>query len=69
MMHKRNDSGFSNTFENFYYIAGFSLSVVYRINSKLIFYDQKNVIKIWSEPLMYFTSFYDNNTSTLLSLF
>jgi hypothetical protein len=46
-MHKLNDSSFSNTFEDFYYIAGFfSLFVVYRINSKLIFYDQKNIINI-----------------------
>jgi hypothetical protein len=47
----------------------FSLSVVYIINSKLISCDQKNVIKIWSKPLMYFTSSFDNNASALLSLF
>jgi hypothetical protein len=49
MMHKCNGNSFSNTFEDFYYIADFfSLSVVYRINSKLIFSYQKNIIKIWS---------------------
>jgi hypothetical protein len=71
MMHKCNGNSFSNTFEDFYYIAGayFPLSVVYIINSKLIFFDQKNVIKIWSKPLMYFTSSFDNNASALLSLF
>jgi hypothetical protein len=71
MMQKHNGNSFSNTFEDFYYIVGFffSLSVVYRINSKLIFYDQKKFIKMWSKPLMYFTSFFDNNASTLLSLF
>jgi hypothetical protein len=39
-MHERNGNSFSKTFEDFYYIAGFlSLSVVYIINSKLIFCD------------------------------
>jgi hypothetical protein len=70
MMHKCNGNSFSNTFEDFYYIACFfPLSVVYIINSKLIFSDQKNVIKIRSKPLMYFTSSFDNNAPALLSLF
>jgi hypothetical protein len=71
MMHKCNGNSFSKHFWRLLLHCGFlfSLSIVYRINSKLIFYDQKKVIKMWSKPLMYFTSFFDNNASTLLSLF